>query len=103
MPRIIIVWGLWGPYHCRRFVAFRDHAARQEYEVTGVSLFSGSRDNQWGSEILPDGVVHFDLGKDETTFPLGRIGRLLTIPWKLRPDVAFLPSYDHWPLALNAA
>jgi glycosyltransferase involved in cell wall biosynthesis len=52
---------------------------------------------------LPDGVVHFDLGKDDTKFPLGKLATLFSIPWKLRPDVALLPSYDHWPLALNAA
>jgi len=99
----MIVWGLWGPYHCRRFEALRDLAASEGHQVTGVSLFSGSRVNQWGSENLPAGVRHFNLGNDETKFPLGKIGRLLGIPWKLRPDVALLPSYDHWSLALNAA
>ena len=103
MARMIIVWGLWGPYHCRRFEALRDHALAEGHQVTGVSLFSGSRVNQWGSGNLPAGVQHFDLGKDETQFPLGKIRNLLAIPWKLRPDVALLPSYDHWSLALNAA
>jgi glycosyltransferase involved in cell wall biosynthesis len=103
MARIMIVWGLWGPYHQRRFEAFRDHAAREGHSVTGASLFSGSSVNRWRSGNLPAGVIHFDLGKDETKFPLGRIGRLFAIPWKLRPDVALLPSYDHWSLALNAA
>jgi glycosyltransferase involved in cell wall biosynthesis len=103
MARIILVWGLWGPYHRRRFEAFRDHARNQGHQVTGVSLFSGSRDYQWRPESLPDGVVHFDLGKDETKFPIGKIGSLLALPRKLRPHVALLPSYDHWSLALNAA
>ena len=71
--------------------------------MTGVSLFSGSSVNQWGSGNLPAGVRHFNLGNDETKFPLREIRRLLGIPWKLRPDVALLPSYDHWSLALNAA
>jgi glycosyltransferase involved in cell wall biosynthesis len=102
MARIIMVWGLWGPYHCRRFEAFRDHAAREGHQAIGVSLFSGSRDNQWGSRSLPDGVVHLDLGKDETRLPLGKIGSLLAIPRKLRAEIALLPSYFHWSLALNA-
>jgi len=101
--RIIIVWGMWGPYHCRRFEAFRSYAAGQGYPVTGVSLFSGSSVNQWRVESLPEGVVHIDLGKDEARFPFGKIAGLLSIPWKLRPDVAFLPVYDHWPLTLYAA
>jgi len=101
MARIIIVWGLWGPYHRCRFEALRDYAASEGHEVTGVSLFSGSRDYQWRSGSLPEGVVHFDLGNDETKFPLGKIGRLFSIPWKLQTDVALLPSYDHWSLALN--
>jgi glycosyltransferase involved in cell wall biosynthesis len=103
MARIIIVWGLWGPYHCRRFEALRDLAGAEGHEVTGVSLFSGSSDYQWTSGNLPAGAVHFDLGKDETRFPLGKLGSLLAVPWKLRPDVALLPSYDHWSLTLNAA
>jgi 1,2-diacylglycerol 3-alpha-glucosyltransferase len=103
MARIIIVWGLWGPYHCRRFEALRDQAARERHQVTGVSLFSGSRVNHWGSGNLPEGVAHFDLGKDETKFPLGKIARLLAVPWRLHPQVALLPAYDHWSLALNAA
>ncbi|HUD49777.1 MAG TPA: glycosyltransferase family 4 protein [Candidatus Baltobacteraceae bacterium] len=103
MARIMIVWGLWGPYHCRRFEAFRDHAEEQGHEATGISLFSGSRDYQWRSESLPEKVIHFDLGADETRFPLRRVVRLLAIPWKVRPDVALLPSYDHWSLALNGA
>jgi glycosyltransferase involved in cell wall biosynthesis len=103
MARISIVWGLWGPYHCRRFVALRDLAACEGHQVVGASLFSGSRDYQWDSIHLPDGVVHFDLGKDETKFPLGNLSRLLAIPRKLRTEVALLPSYFHWSLALNAA
>src|SRR5690349_4975237 len=103
MARIILVWGLWGPYHCRRFEALRDQAAREGHQVTGVSLFSGSRDYQWHSGNVPEGVVHFNLGQDETKFPLGKIGRLLAIPRKLRTEVALLPAYGHWSLALNAA
>ena len=102
MARIIIVWGLWGPYHCRRFEAFRDHAAHEGHQVSGVSLFSGSSGYQWRSESLPDGVVHFNLGRDETRFPFSGIRRLLGIPKITRPDVALLPSYDHWSLFLNA-
>lgn len=71
--------------------------------MTGISLFSGSSAYQWHSQRLPDGVVHFDLGRDETKFPLGKLGRLLAVPRKLRPDVALLPAYHHWSLALNAA
>jgi glycosyltransferase involved in cell wall biosynthesis len=52
---------------------------------------------------LPKEVVHFELGKDETKFPLDKIGTLLTLPRNLRTDVALLPSYFHWSLALNAA
>lgn len=103
MAKIMIVWGLWGPYHCSRFEALRDLAAREGHEATGVSLFSGSSAYQWTIENLPKGVVHFDLGKDETKFPLRKIGKLLAIPLKLRTDVALLPSYDHWSLALNTA
>jgi len=103
MARIIIVWGMWGPYHCSRFEALRDLAEREGHAVTGVSLFSGSRDYQWSSQNLPAGVTHFDLGWDETKFPIGNIGRLLAIPRKLRSEVALLPSYDHWSLALNVA
>ena len=103
MARIIIVWGLWSPYHCRRFEVLREHASREGHEMMGVSLFSGSRDYQWISGRLPEGVRHFDLGKDETKFPLGKLGRLMGIPKKLRTEVALLPSYDHWSLALNVA
>jgi glycosyltransferase involved in cell wall biosynthesis len=103
MARIIIVWGLWGPYHCSRYRALRELAAREGHEAIGVSLFSGSSDYQWKTGGLPEGVVHFDLGRDETRFPLQRVGRLTVIPRQLRADVAFLPSYDHWSLALNAA
>ena len=103
MSRIIIIWGLWGPYHYRRFEALRDIAAAEGHQVTGVSLFSGSSAYQWSSGSLPDGVVHFNLGRDETRFPLSKIGRLLAVPFKLRPDVALLPAYDHWSLALNVA
>jgi len=103
MARILIAWGLWGPYHGCRFGALCNHAAREGHQVTGVSLFSGSSVNQWGSGHLPDGVIHFELGKDEAKFPLTEIGRLLAIPRKLRPDVALLPSYHHWSLALNVA
>ena len=71
--------------------------------MTGISLFSGSSAYQWHSQRLPDGVVHFDFGRDETKFPLGKIGRLFAVPWKFRPDVALLPAYHHWSLALNAA
>jgi 1,2-diacylglycerol 3-alpha-glucosyltransferase len=102
MPKIIIVWGLWGPYHCRRFEAFRDHAAREGSEVIGVSLFSGSRINKWGSANLPEGVIHFDLGDDETKCPPVKIAHLLKIPGRLDTDVALLPSYFHWSLVLNA-
>jgi glycosyltransferase involved in cell wall biosynthesis len=103
MSRIIIAWGLWGPYHRCRFEAFRDHAAREGHQVTGVSLFSGSRDYQWLSGNLPEGVVHFNLGKDETILPLAKIGHLLAIPRKLRTEVALLPSYFNWSLALNTS
>jgi glycosyltransferase involved in cell wall biosynthesis len=103
MSRFIIVWGLWGPYHCSRFEAFRDLAVSEGHHVTGLSLFSGSRDYQWLSQSLPDGVVHLDLGKDETQFPLAKIGRFFAIPRKLRAEVALLPSYFNWSLALNAS
>ncbi|MGO8697751.1 MAG: glycosyltransferase family 4 protein [Limisphaerales bacterium] len=103
MARLIIVWGSWSPYHCKRFEAFRDHATRQGHHATGVSLFSGSSDYQWETNALPEGVVHIDLGKDETRFPFSRINRLLLIPRRLKTDVALLPSYDHWSLALNTA
>jgi glycosyltransferase involved in cell wall biosynthesis len=103
MAKIIIVWGMWGPYHCRRFEALRDLAARQGHHVTGVSLFSGSRHYQWSAQNLPAGVTHFNLGGDETRFPIKNIGRLLAIPRKLGTEVALLPSYDHWSLALNVA
>ncbi len=103
MARIIIVWGMWGPYHCRRFEVLRDQAAREGHQVTGISLFSGSRDYQWLSGSLPDGAVHINLGKDETKFPLRKIRRLFAIPRMLRTEVALLPSYDHWSLALNVA
>ena len=102
MARINIVWGLWGPYHCRRFEALRDHAAREGHQVTGLSLFSGSSAYAWVSENLPDGVVHLALGNDETQFPLGKLGGLLAAPWRVRADVVLLPSYFHWSLMLNA-
>src|SRR5450756_429486 len=103
MARIIIVWGLWGPYHCRRFEMFRDYAAREGHQVTGVSLFTGSSVNQWRADQLPAGVIHFKLGADETRFPFRNLAGLLGIPGKTKPDVALLPSYDHWSLALNVA
>jgi glycosyltransferase involved in cell wall biosynthesis len=103
MARIIIVWGLWGPYHCHRFEALRRYAAAQGSEVIGVSLFEGSRVNQWGMDNLPVDVVRFNLGKDETRFPLQKVLKLLSIPRRLGAEVALLPSYDHWSLSLNAA
>jgi glycosyltransferase involved in cell wall biosynthesis len=102
MARIIIVWGLWGPYHCRRLEVFRQHAGQAGHEVIGVSLFSGSQVNQWCASLLPKGVVHFNLGDDETSLPVRHIGSLLMLPRKLRVDIALLPSYDHWSLVLNA-
>ncbi len=102
MARIILVWGLWGPYHCRRLEVFRQHAGRAGHEVIGVSLFSGSRAYQWCVSLLPEGVVHFNLGDDETRLPVRHIGSLLMLPRKLRADIALLPSYDHWSLVLNA-
>jgi 1,2-diacylglycerol 3-alpha-glucosyltransferase len=102
MARIIIVWGLWGPYHCQRFEVFRGHAGQAGHEVIGVSLFSGSRAYQWCASLLPKGVIHFNLGDDETRLPLRHIGSLLMLPRKLHADIALLPSYDHWSLVLNA-
>ena len=98
-----MVWGMWGPYHCSRFEAFRKLAEHEGHQAVGVSLFSGSSAYQWGAGRLPQSVVHFDLGRDETKFPFTRISRLLAVPWKLRPAVALLPAYDHWSVALNAA
>jgi glycosyltransferase involved in cell wall biosynthesis len=102
MARIIIVWGLWGPYHCRRLAALRQQGAKNGHEVIGLSLFSGSRVNQWRKENLPDGVVHVDLGQDETRLPVRHIGSLLSLPRRFRADVALLPAYGHWSLMLNA-
>ena len=102
MARIIIVWGLWGPYHCRRFEAFSSSARMRVTRWSGISLFSGSSVNQWHTESLPSGVVHFDFGRDESRLPVPRIGQFLFLPAKLGTDVALLPSYHHWSLILNA-
>jgi glycosyltransferase involved in cell wall biosynthesis len=102
MAHIIIVWGLWGPYHCGRFVALRDYAAQNGDQVTGVSLFEGSRINQWRMDVLPKGVVHINLGQDEIKMPMLGLKQLLTLPKKLGAEVALLPAYWHWSLVLNA-
>jgi len=102
VANIIIVWGLWGPYHCRRLVALRNYAAHVGDSVTGVSLFEGSRVNQWRANVLPEGAVHINLGRDETRLPLLGLKQLLTLPKKLGADVALLPAYGHWSLVLNA-
>ena len=102
MARIIIVWGLWGPYHCRRFEAFRKLGQNEGHEVVLDFPFSGSSVNQWHTESLPSGVVHFDFGRDESRLPVPRIGQFLFLPAKLGTDVALLPSYYHWSLILNA-
>ena len=101
MAKIIIVWGLWGPYHCGRLEAFRKLGQSEGHEVVGVSLFSGSRVNKWRAGNLPEGVVHFDLGQDESRLPVFRTGTILSLPKKLCADVALLPSYYHWSLVLN--
>lgn len=103
MANIIVVWGLWGPYHCRRLEAFRQLGKELGHEVTGISLFSGSSVNQWRVENLPEGVVHIDLGNDETRLPLRHLHKLASIPRTFQADAALLPSYGHWSLALNAA
>lgn len=103
MANIIVVWGLWGPYHCCRLEAFRQLGREQGHEVTGISLFSGSSVNQWRVENLPEGVVHINLGGDETRLPIRYLHKLASIPRTFRADVALLPSYGHWSLVLNAA
>ncbi len=103
MAKMIIVWGLWGPYHCYRLQSLRQLGRELGHEITGVSLFSGSSVNQWRMENLPEGVAHIDLGSDEARLPLRQLHRLLLVPKQFRPDVALLPSYGHWSLLLNAA
>jgi glycosyltransferase involved in cell wall biosynthesis len=103
MTRILIVWGLWGPYHCRRFEALRQLGADSGYEVVGLSLFQGSSVNRWSANNLPEGVEHVDLGPDEAKLPLGRIGRLFAQVRRLKPDVTLVPSYWHWSLVLSLA
>lgn len=101
MAKIIVVWGMWGPYHCRRLETLRCHARALGHEVVGVSLFSGSAAYQWSSPELPDGVLHVNVGSDETRLPVTRLGTLLSLPGRLSADVALLPSYGHWSLVLN--
>lgn len=103
MAKIILVWGLWGPYHCHRLQAFRKRGRELGHDITGISLFSGSRVNQWRVENLPEGVVHINLGSDETCFPLRQLHKLALIPRTFQADVALLPSYDHWSLVINTA
>jgi len=102
MVKIIIVWGLWGPYHCGRFEAFRRLGQSAGHEVIGVSLFSGSKVNRWRAGNLPEGVIHVDVGEDESRLPISRMMQILSLPRKLHADVALLPSYFHWSLVLNA-
>ena len=103
MGRIIIVWGLWGPYHCRRFEALRRLGRESGQDVIGVALFSGSRvNNKWRPEKLPEGVVEANLGTDETRLPVRHVGSLLTLPRRLGANVALLPAYFPWSLLLNA-
>jgi glycosyltransferase involved in cell wall biosynthesis len=103
MAKIIIVWGLWGPYHCRRLESLRRLGQASGQEVVGVSLFSGSRVNgRWRPEQLPAGVVHANFGPDETRLPIKHIGSLLSLPRRLQAEVALLPAYHHWSLLLNA-
>lgn len=101
MAKIIIVWGMWGPYHCRRFEILRRQASTAGHEVIGISLFSGSAAYQWSLPKLPDGVLHVNLGRDETRLPFRHLGKLLSLPRRLCADVALLPSYGHWSLVLN--
>jgi glycosyltransferase involved in cell wall biosynthesis len=103
MANIIVVWGLWGPYHCRRLEAFRQLGQELGHKVTGISLFSGSSVNQWRVENLPEGVVHINLGNDETRLPLRQLHALASIPRTFQADAALLPSYGHWSLVLNAS
>lgn len=92
---------MWGPYHCRRLETLRRHGRALGHEVIGVSLFSGSAAYQWSSPELPDGVLHVNVGSDETRLPVRRLGTLLSLPGRLSADVALLPSYGHWSLILN--
>lgn len=92
---------MWGPYHCRRFEILRRHARTVGHEVIGISLFSGSAAYQWSLPKLPDGVMHVNLGCDETRLPVRHLGTLLSLPGRLNADVALLPSYGHWSLVLN--
>jgi glycosyltransferase involved in cell wall biosynthesis len=101
MARIVLVWGLWGPYHASRFDALKRQAELKGDILTGLSLFAASSVNRWGLSRLPDGVVKAEMGSDEAKFPLARAGSLFTALQRLRPDVALLPSYWHWSLILN--
>lgn len=92
---------MWGPYHCRRFEILRRRAGTLGYEVIGISLFSGSAAYQWSLPKLPDGVLHLNVGCDETRLPYRHLGKLLSLPGRLCADVALLPSYGHWSLVLN--
>src|SRR5579862_3129388 len=92
---------MWGPYHCRRFEILRRHGRTVGHEVIGISLFSGSAAYQWSLPELPDGVMHVNLGRDETRLPFRHLGTLLSLPGRLSADVALLPSYGHWSLVLN--
>ncbi|MGC9943346.1 MAG: glycosyltransferase family 4 protein [Verrucomicrobiota bacterium] len=103
MARILIVWGLWGPYHCKRFERLRECALQAGHTVTGLALFKSSSVNRWQSPPLPSGVVDVRLGEDEARFPLKKVGRFFTLMRELKPDVALLPSYWHWSLILNLA
>ena len=103
MARVVIVWGLWGPYHAPRFNALKRLAQPLGHRVLGLSLFSASSVNGWGLREVPRGVLRIQLGTDEARFPFRRAGLLFKIVRRLRPDVILLPSYWHWSLLLNLA
>ncbi|MGH8021654.1 MAG: glycosyltransferase family 4 protein [Opitutaceae bacterium] len=102
MSRALIVWGNWGPYHYARFNAFRSLAATRGHHVEGIELFPTSGIYEWKSERATKGMHYLDFGSREMSFrPWLLTTKLAPLVLRLKPQVAFVPSYWHWSLFLN--
>ncbi|BET68291.1 glycosyltransferase family 4 protein [Opitutales bacterium ASA1] len=103
MKRAVIVWGNWGPYHYARFHAFRRAAAERDLDVRGIELFPKSGIYEWTNARATEGMHYLDFGSREMSFrPWLLTTKLAPLVLRLKPDVAFVPSYWHWSLFLNA-
>lgn len=102
-PKVVIVWGNWGPYHYARFQGFKKHLLADGMQPIGLELFPQSGVYEWEVKDKDDpDVLHLNLGSNETDFPLFRlISQVIPLIKKTKPAVVFVPSYWHWSLFIN--